>query len=519
MIKSMTLREKIGQLIITGFPSAALDETTRGLIREYKIGNIILFSRNVQTPAQLKALCAEIQTEVRAHTGCPAFISVDQEGGAVTRLPAEASNIPGAMAIAAAGKPENAYKAATITAKECKALGINFNLAPVLDINSNKNNPVINVRSYGDKKETVSLYGVQMMKGLQDNGVLSCLKHFPGHGDTDVDSHLGLPVIHKTIAELEENELVPFKTAIAEGAEAVMTAHILFPAVEPENLPATMSARIVQDLLRKKLGFKGLIVSDCLEMNAIKNHFGTANGALAAVKAGVNMVFISHTPAYVMEAVEKLEQAVLSGELPMSVLDESVEKILHYKKKYAQPENTESLTVVGCPEHKEILRQIGQESVCLVRSQEGFTPAADKNTVFIGSYPYVSSLVSDHGTKQLCFPEYMAEKFGAKAVVTEINPTDEQIEELLKKVQDSKTVVFGTYNGIMNQGQLKAVNRLAECGHEVIAAALKIPYDLAGLAPSICGFAVFEYTASAFDSLADILCGKAPVTGRLPITL
>ncbi|MFR2591222.1 MAG: glycoside hydrolase family 3 protein [Ruthenibacterium lactatiformans] len=291
----MDLREQIGQRLVTGFPGTELTEDFRRMVREYKISNVILFRENITDCAQLKQLCGEIQALVRRETGHGAFITADQEGGLVTRLPGDAVNVPGAMAIAATGDPENAYRAGLLTGRELRALGVNFDLAPSVDVNSNPENPVIGARSYGDTPQEVSRYANRMIRGLLDGGVLCSAKHFPGHGDTDTDSHLALPCVDKSMEELERTELLPFREAVRAGVPAVMTTHILFPQLEPEHLPATMSRRIMTGLLREQMGFDGLIVSDCMEMRAIKDHFGTVNGVVAAMAAGVDLVFISTT--------------------------------------------------------------------------------------------------------------------------------------------------------------------------------------------------------------------------------
>ena len=289
----MDRREQIGQRLVTGFPGTELTEDFRRMVREYKISNVILFRENITDCAQLKQLCGEIQALVRRETGHGAFITADQEGGLVTRLPGDAVNVPGAMAIAATGDPENAYRAGLLTGRELRALGVNFDLAPSVDVNSNPENPVIGARSYGDTPQEVSRYANRMIRGLLDGGVLCSAKHFPGHGDTDTDSHLALPCVDKSMEELERTELLPFREAVRAGVPAVMTTHILFPQLEPEHLPATMSRRIMTGLLREQMGFDGLIVSDCMEMRAIKDHFGTVNGVVAAMAAGVDLVFIS----------------------------------------------------------------------------------------------------------------------------------------------------------------------------------------------------------------------------------
>lgn len=517
-MNNMTLREKIGQLIVTGFPTAHIPEEYKKLIEEYKIGNTILFAYNVQSSEQLAALNAELQELFIKHTGVPGFIAIDQEGGRVTRMPSDATNVPGAMAIASTGRPENAYAAGRITARELRALGVNFNLAPVLDINNNKLNPVINVRSYGDTAETVIEYAIPMMKGLQDGDVLSTLKHFPGHGDTSVDSHIGLPVIEKTLEQLEELELMPFKEAIASGAECIMSAHILFPNIEPEKLPATMSRTIITDVLKGKLGYEGLITTDCLEMQAIQKFYGTAEGALGALKAGVHMLDISHTPALVIEAVERIEAAVQSGELPMSVIDEAVEKVLYYKKKYAaiRPMN---LSIVGNTAHRRANEALSLDGICHLRGELPRIERGDGRTLFIGSYAYRSDLAQSSVNTGVSFPEVMGEAFEAARQLIDINPEQAEIDAVVQQAKGYEQIVVGLFNGRENSGQLKLVKALCEAGCKVTAIALGRPYDLEELDEEVCAIAAFEYTPLVFVSLVKILSGASKPTGKLSIAL
>ena len=281
----LTLKAMIGQRLVAGFPGYEITDALRSVVKEYKVGNIILFAENVRDCAQLRRLCAQLQELIRGETGLPAFITIDQEGGVVSRLGEDAAVVPGAMCVSATGNPHNAWTAGYITGRELAALGVNFDLAPVMDVNSNPQNPVIGVRSYGDTPETVARFGVEMIRGLREGGVLSCAKHFPGHGDTAVDSHLSLPRVDKSLAELEACELIPFRAAIEAGVPAVMTTHILFPQLEPDGVPATMSRRIITGLLKERLGFQGLVVSDCMMMQAIEKYFGTVNGVVAAARA------------------------------------------------------------------------------------------------------------------------------------------------------------------------------------------------------------------------------------------
>ena len=281
----MTITEKIGQRLVGGFPGTEMSEEFIRLVKEYKIGNVILFQHNVESSEQLIRLCRSVRELITRETGHRPFITVDQEGGGVTRLPQEAVNVPGAMALAATGDEENARRAAYLTARELRAFGIDFDLAPSVDVNCDPDNPIIGVRSFGDTPEQVSRYALAALRGYTEGGVLCSAKHFPGHGDTAMDTHVSLPCIDKSMEELERMELPPFQAMIDAGCPAVTTTHILFPQLEPEELPATMSRRIITGLLKERMGFRGLVVSDCMEMDAIARHYGSAKGTVKAMAA------------------------------------------------------------------------------------------------------------------------------------------------------------------------------------------------------------------------------------------
>ncbi len=517
---NMTLKEKIGQMIIAGFPGPDISGEYKKLVEEYRISNTILFSRNIENKKQLGDLCNQLQELIIAGTGYPAFIAVDQEGGMVTRLPGDATNIPGAMAIAATGDPENAYIAGNITGKELKALGINVNMAPDMDINSNKENPVIGVRSFGDTKELVTEYGIKMMKGLSAGQVLPIIKHFPGHGDTAVDSHIGLPSIDKSMEELMSNEIVPFYEAVNNGAEAVMTSHILFPKLEKRNVPATMSQGIITGLLRQKLGFKGLVFSDCLEMDAIKKYYGTARGAIEAIKAGVDIVCVSHTADLAEETARAIEAAALSGELSMEIIDRAVERILAYKEKYAGADTgSPDTSIVGCDSHMALSKRIRESGITLVRGNgEGSgLPAINSRTLFAGSYANRSTMASSSINKDFNFPEYMAGKFNGDYIIIPADPTGADIDKVLSGAGDYDSVVYGTYNGHMNPGQIELANRLCDANKNVIVVALRNPYDLGMVDKRACTVAAYEYSTLIFDVLADVFRGDVKPAGKLSV--
>jgi beta-N-acetylhexosaminidase len=325
-VQEMTLKEKLGQLILPGFHSTVYDDQIKTLIEDYHVGNVILFTRNFESAEQVRALTTKIHEEVIKHTGSIPLIGIDQEGGLVTRMMKDVTFAPGPMT-ASASIEDATYYCGKMLAEDMIRLGMNLNLAPSLDVNNNPNNPVINVRSYSDDPKVVAKLGKRFIEGSLEFGVLACAKHFPGHGDCEVDSHLGLPTINYDLDRIHEIEMHPFKENI--NVPAIMSAHILFPAYD--TVPATLSRKILTNVLREELGYEGLIFTDCLEMKAIQDQYGTAEGACMAVLAGADICDISHTLSFQVRALELLEEAVNDGRLPMEELDKKVERILKFK--------------------------------------------------------------------------------------------------------------------------------------------------------------------------------------------
>ena len=511
----MDLHAIIGQRLVFGFQGPALTESFRQLVRQYKIGNVILFRHNVVDNAQLRALCADIQQLVQSETGHPAFITIDQEGGMVSRLGADAVVTPGNMAVAATGDPVSARIAAQITARQLRGLGVNLNLAPVLDVNSNARNPVIGVRSFGDDPTRVADFAREAVLGYQNENVCCCGKHFPGHGDTAVDSHLGLPCIDRSFDELMQRELKPFIAGIEAGAPAVMTTHILFPQIEPEHIPATMSRRIMTGLLREKLGFGGIIISDCMEMGAIKKFYGTVNGVLAAMKAGVDLVFVSQTPALAAEAMQNARRAAENGELDLAELDVSVQRLLEAKAQCAAMQPKTLGDEAACRARAEEVRAA---SITAVHLPRGGMPALGDNPLFLGCADYRSTIASNAESSGFTFPEEMrrhADK--GTALVTDKDPGDAEIAEVVSQAAAHSCIVLGTYNGHILQGQLRLAKALAATGLPMILVALRNPYDLRNMPDHVAALAGWEYTRPLFDALWPVLNGTARPTGKLPL--
>ena len=483
-------------------------------VRKYHIGNVILFEHNVANREQLYRLCADIRELVLRETGYPPFITIDQEGGAVSRLKEDCAVFPSAMAVSATGNPENAFTAGKITARELRALGVNFNLAPVVDVNSNPNNPVIGVRSYGDDPRQVAEYGLAMARGLSEGGILCSLKHFPGHGDTSVDSHLGLPRVEKTLAELQACELVPFQACIDAGVPAVMTTHILFPALEPDGVPATMSRRILTDLLKKKMGFTGLVISDCMMMGAIAQTYGTVQGSVAAIRAGVDLVFVSHDPKLASEAIDWIHAALEAGELDAREFAEATEKILRYKAQL--PQDVPPMSEVGSAEHRAASERMTRAAITTVREAPF---ALGDHPLFLGCYRFRPTMASSPEDTSLSFPGAMQELLGGDACITSQDPTPEEIRAALSKAAGHSSLVINTYNARQREGQLALVREAVKLGLPTCVIALRSPYDLADIPEGVLTIAAYDYDRRTLAVLAEILSGKCKTTGKLPVRL
>ena len=508
----MTLQEKIGQRLFGGFPGLHMSPEFIALVREYKVGNVVLFKHNIESNQQLKQLCAEIQQLIREETGHDAFISIDQEGGCITRLSEDAVNVPGAMALVATGDSHNAFLAATLTGSELAALGINFNLAPVVDINNNPDNPIIGSRCFGDTAETVVAYALEAVRGYESCGILSCAKHFPGHGDTASDSHVSLPLIDKSLEQLEQLELKPFRAMVDAGCPAIMTTHILFPQVEKKHVPATMSQTIITKLLKEKMGYQGLVVSDCMEMDAIGKFYGTAKGAVAAAAAGVDMIMVSHSTKRLREAAQEIRRAVENGTISMEEMDQSVEKILSFKKKYCRV----SFGTAGSAEAFAACRALREKSIVLI---SGPLPSLGDKPFFVGCADYRAGLVSNVQQDSFTFPEYMAQKIGGTAMVTAPNPHRDEIAKAVSCASGCSCIVVGTYNGHLFEGQMQLVRELGKLDLPMIVTALRNPYDLKHLPEHAAGVAAWDYSMMTMELLVPVLIGKKVPTGKLPVTI
>jgi beta-N-acetylhexosaminidase len=357
---SLSSRDKIGQLFMVGFTGTSVTPDLASFIKEYKPGGVILFSRNLETADQIVELTNDLQ---RCSPHSPLLIAIDQEGGRVSRLPKGFTIFPPCDVLGRCNSTELAYAAAATIAKELRAVGINMNMAPVLDVNSNPDNPVIGDRAFGSTPAIVSELGWATAAGLQDHQVVACGKHFPGHGDTNADSHKELPIVEAPCKRLEMIELPPFRHAVAQGVATIMTAHVLYRALD-EKLPATLSPTIITNLLRHDMRYEGLVFTDDLEMHAIIDHYGIEDAAVSAILAGCDVLLICKDRDREVAAFTTIEQAVASGIISIQRLDQSVARFTRVKERYVASYKpaliSDAKLIVGCRTHQALLHSIQQ---------------------------------------------------------------------------------------------------------------------------------------------------------------
>jgi beta-N-acetylhexosaminidase len=334
LIRRHSLEELLGQLFMVGFHGTRFNSDLSFFLKKIRVGGLILFKRNIQDPLQVAELTRTLQERALEHSRIPLFISIDQEGGKVVRLGPPFSQFPSASEVAAADHPEEEIRAFTgTTTKELKMVGINMNLCPVLDVNTRGPEGVMASRSYGSDPQQVAHLGSQIIREFQESGIMACAKHFPGIGDTDLDSHQDLPVQLKDQKGLEDTELIPFKEAFRIPVAATMITHVQYPAWDL-RLPASLSRQVITHLLRLALGYDGFVITDDLEMGAIEKHFEIEEASSLAFQAGADGLLICHDPEKTERAYHHLLRALKKGALPESLLKDSLRRNLSLKSLY-----------------------------------------------------------------------------------------------------------------------------------------------------------------------------------------
>lgn len=528
MIDDMTLEEQIGQLFMVGFGGTTPSPEILDMISRYYVGGVILFARNVRDTQQVLELTGSLQQAARAagHR-YPLLIAIDQENGAVQRLGRSATQFPGNMALGAIGSEQIAHDIAFATGRELRALGLNMNLAPVVDVNNNPANPVIGVRSFGEDPRQVARLATAAVRGYQEAGVIATLKHFPGHGDTSTDSHLSLPTLPFTLERLEQVELLPFRGGIEAGADSIMSAHIAFPAITGSTaIAATLSSAIIQGLLREQLGFGGVVISDCLEMQAVADTAGIAQGSVLALLAGIDLVLISHLYLRQQSGLETALRAVQSGELPYAIVRQAVERVLRLKSQRLSWESLPSGAIpswVGGVEHRQLSERAYDLSTTLVRNEEGLIPLRlqpHERIVVLSSAKDMRSQAEDRQYPGAALVESLRRYHeNVESLTVPAGLREEDIPPILAATAKFDLVIMATVNANLDPEQAALMNALLQSGQRVIGLATSSPYDLLAFPHLRTYLVTYEPTDPAQLAAARALFGQVEPQGRLPVRL
>ncbi|WP_031094974.1 MULTISPECIES: glycoside hydrolase family 3 protein [unclassified Streptomyces] len=540
LISGMTLEEKVGQLFVMrvyGHSATAPDQadvdanlteigvrTAAELIAKYRVGGIIYFAwaHNTRDPHQIADLSNGIQrASLDQPRGLPVLIATDQEHGAVCRIGKPATLFPGAMAVGAGGSRSDARALGRISGAELRAMGVNQDYSPDADVNVNPANPVIGVRSFGADPEAVAGLVAAEVKGYQTAGVAATAKHFPGHGDTAVDSHYGFPVITHSRELWEELDAVPFRAAIRAGIDSIMTAHIQFPALDDSGDPATLSRPILTGILREELGYDGVVITDSLGMQGVRTKYGDDRVPVLALKAGVDQLL---NPPSLDVAWNAVLKAVREGELTEARLDESILRILRLKARrglfdrpWADPAAVDR--TVGTKSHLATADRIAERTTTLLVNEDATLPLdrrTQRKLLVVGADPASPSGTTGPPTGVLA-AALTELGFTATALSTGTSPSAAAIDQAVAAARDADAVIVATYNVTASSTQRTLVDRLLATGRPVVALAVRNPYDIAQLPSVRACLATYCWTDVEVRAAARVIAGRVRPRGKLPV--
>ncbi|MFF0512643.1 glycoside hydrolase family 3 protein [Streptomyces sp. NPDC004250] len=540
LISRMTLEEKVGQLFVMrvyGHSATAPDQadidanlkeigvrTAAELVAKYRVGGVIYFAwaHNTRDPHQIADLSNGIQkASLELPRGLPVLISTDQEHGIVARVGEPATLFPGAMAVGAGGSRSDARTLGRIAGAELHAMGIRQDYAPDADVNVNPANPVIGVRSFGADPEAVAEMAAAEVTGYQRSGVAACAKHFPGHGDTATDSHTGLPEITHTREEWERLDAPPFRAAIDAGIDAIMTAHLVVPALDDSGDPATLSRPILTGILREELGYDGVVVTDSLGMEGVRTKYGDERVPVLALKAGVDQLL---NPPHLDLAWNAVLTAVREGELTEARLDESILRVLRLKAKLglfrdAYTSRRDVDRTVGTRAHLAAADRIAERTTTLLVNEDRLLPLSrreHRRVLVVGADPASPSGTTGPPTGVLA-GELTELGFAATALSTGTAPSAAVIDGAVAAAGDADAVVVATYNVTAASSQRTLVTRLLATGKPVVAVAIRNPYDVAHLPGVRACLAAYSWTDVEVRAAARVIAGRVRPRGRLPV--
>lgn len=523
ILSKMTLSQKVGQMFVIGISGTSYSNDIDNVLKEYNFGNVIYMGYNVTSPSTLAMMSNNIQNAMVKYNSVPGFISIDQEGGRVARLTNGGTHFVSNMLMAATNDFNNTYLEGKAMGQELRNYGINVNFAPVLDVNNNPNNPIIGIRSYSDNPLLVSLYGKNMFTGLQESNVMGCSKHFPGHGNTATDTHYGLPTITSTKDELYQTELAPFISSIANGIDAIMTTHIIFSAID-NKYPATLSEKVLTNLLREELGYEGLIITDGMEMDAVAKNFGDySKTGVLAVKAGVDILTYTSS-SNPKKAYNGIMEAFSKGEITEERINESVRRILLKKLKYNildgyQAENKNITEMLE--ENNELNLNFARTGLTLLTGEFNGLDKSKSTIIVSPSCNYDLGNISEDSFA--CYAANYLKQNGFNKVdyyTCGNNISNDDASSLLKQIENYDQVVLA-FSNVKTSSYSRTqsfVNNVGKLNKDLLVIALDTPYDLLSYNSNIKNYVcVYGYQKASVIALAEYLNGEFKASGKSPI--
>jgi beta-N-acetylhexosaminidase len=524
-LASLSLEDKVGQFIVPR--PRNLELAPEHYVNAFGAGGLIVHRDIYENPRQMASYIADAQRAALARNGVPLLICCDHEGGHIRFMRTVATAVPSNMALGAAADPEIAADAAALLSAELLAVGVNWTLAPVADVNVNPRNPVIGTRAYGDDPTLVSAHVAAAVRAYQAAGLLACAKHFPGHGDTDVDSHVGLPRLEYDQPRLERVELAPFRAAIEAGVGSVMSAHILVQAFDPEWI-GTLSPTILTDLLRTQLGHHGIVVTDALEMAGVADLLPEPEAAIESIRAGADILLTGRSPQGNQEVFDALVSAVRSGRIPSARFESAVRNILEAKAKYVTdpvPDPDRAEREVGAAEHLRQALELARRTITVVRDQAGALPLPRD----LGERLVVLSPLGSRRTMmdRWTFGESpLGREIASRAPGTTVLSFEYPVpgskrSELTPALEAAQVVVVGTLNAIVDVDQVDFLDWLRSTASraQLVVVGMRTPYDVLAvpwLETYACAYSTVEPSIIA---LVEVLFGEEPARGRSPVAL
>ena len=511
VLSGMSVERKVGQLMSVAFHGTKITSSLEAMIRDRGIGGVILYSENFTDAAGLSKLVANLGQIARDAKSLPLFFEIDQEGGPVIRINKGATVLPGQMALAATADPEHSVRtAATIAATELRALGVNWNFAPVADVNDESTNPIISNRSFSSDAARVSSLVTAAVQAYAAAGFICCAKHFPGHGSTTTDSHTGLPKIEADRATLDRVELPPFRAAIAAGVPAIMSAHIVVPALDPTpELPVTLSKAVMTDLVRNTLDFRGIVVTDDLEMGALQN-VGEAAAGLRAVQAGADYLLFRFDESAQLEGHRLITEAVRSGSLSGARLEESVRRIVDAKRRFGILDGRRDQSAPDLAANAKTALELARGATTLLRNR-GVLPLRGR---ILAVSPTNADISFFEGQATLG-SVIAAKRTDAISESLPLHPSASEIDRVVNASRAADVVVVGTTNLFAYPEQVDLVRALAKV-KPVAVLALRGPYDILSIPEIAAYLCAYDSREPSLTAAAEVLLGERRPSGSLP---